>query len=159
MWPKYLQQTPKFHNHRILSWTQPLTSKDLRADLGPHVISDVPWSSARGTVHLRCINESILLNRIYFLERSSAFYWTVNFTIRYSICQMGSMVTRTCYIVKNWPSRLSPSFSSSMLRKGKRPLYGQFERLNQAIHCWLQPKPSAEGFPKVKANLTFPQVL
>lgn len=58
-----------------------------------HVTSDAPWSSARGTFHLTCINEYVLLNRIYFLERSSVFYWTVNFTIKYSICQMGSMVT------------------------------------------------------------------
>lgn len=44
-------------------------SKDLTADPGPHVTSEPPWSTARVTFHLRCINEAVLPNRIYFLER------------------------------------------------------------------------------------------
>lgn len=44
------------------------------AELGPHVMSDAPWSSRRGTFHLAYVNESVPLKIIYFLERSSVFY-------------------------------------------------------------------------------------
>jgi len=93
-WPKCLRQKPEIHTHRILSWIRSpvFTVPDSRAGTTRY-----EWCTTEagggGTFHLTWVNEAVPLKRIYFLERSSVFYWTVNFATRYSTCQTGTMVT------------------------------------------------------------------